>query len=105
MAKEPKDAQDLLKKLRVERNAAALVLHPGLKGNRRLDRQALEDSIWITDEKKKEIKTEFNKHKINPDKPAEDKSKPISDPSRFKNLKFGKVYNPNGSSRKSRYTT
>jgi len=103
--KEPKDAQDLLKKLNVERNAAALVLHPGLKGNRRLDRQALEDSIWITDEKKKEIKTEFNKHKIDPDKPAEDKSKPISDPSRFKNLKFGKVYHPNGSSRKSRYTT
>ena len=53
--KEPKDAQDLLKKLKVERNAAALVLHPGNKGNRRLDRQALEDSMWIPEEKKKEI--------------------------------------------------
>ena len=51
--KEPKDAQDLLKKLKVERNAAALVLHPGKKGSRRLNRQALKDSIWITKEKKK----------------------------------------------------
>jgi len=61
--------------------------------------------MWIPEEKKKEIKKEFNKHKINPDKPAEDKSKPISDPSRFKNLKFGKLYHPNGSSRKTKYTT
>ena len=102
MAKEPKDAQDLLKKLKVERNAAALVLHPGKKGSRRLDRQALKDSIWITKEKKKEIKTEFNKYKIDPDKPAEDKSKSISDPARFKNLKFGKVYS--GKTRKAKYT-
>jgi len=55
--KEPKDAQDLLKKLKVERNAAALVLHSGKKGSRRLDRQALKDSIWITKEKKKESQT------------------------------------------------
>ena len=99
--KEPKSARELLKKLKVERNAAALVLDPTTK---KLDRQALKDSIWITKEKKKEIKTEFNKHKIDPDKPAEDKSKPISDPKRFKNLKFGKLYHPNGSSRKPKYT-
>ena len=97
--KEPKDAQDLLKKLKVERNAAALVLDPTTK---KLDRQALKDSIWITKEKKKEIKTEFNKHKIDPNKPAEDKSKPISNPARFKNLKFGKVYS--GKTRKAKYT-
>ena len=102
MAKEPKDAQDLLKKLKVERNAAALVLHPGKKGNRRLDRQALEDSIWIPGEKKKEIKKEFNKYKIDPNKPSEDKSKSISNPARFKNLKFGKVYG--GKTRKAKYT-
>tara|TARA_R100000789_G_C2938952_1_gene131451 strand:- start:11 stop:331 length:321 start_codon:yes stop_codon:yes gene_type:complete len=97
--KEPGSAKELLKRLKVERNAAALVLDPTTK---KLDRQALKDSIWITKEKKKEIKTEFNKHKINPNKPAEDKSKPISDPARFKNLKFGKVYS--GKTRKAKYT-
>ena len=97
--KEPKSARELLKKLKVERNAAALVLDPTTK---KLDRQALKDSIWITKEKKKEIKTEFNKHKIDPNKPAEDKSKPISNPARFKNLKFGKVYS--GKTRKAKYT-
>ena len=55
--------------------------------------QALEKAkVWI----------EFNKYKIDPDKPAEDKSKPISDPARFKNLKFGKVYS--GKTRKAKYT-
>jgi len=97
--KEPGSAKELLKRLKVERNAAALVLDPTTK---KLDRQALKDSIWITKEKKKEIKTEFNKHKIDPNKPAEDKSKPISDPARFKNLKFGKVYS--GKTRKAKYT-
>ena len=97
--KEPGSAKELLKRLKVERNAAALVLDPTTK---KLDRQALKDSIWITKEKKKEIKTEFNKYKINPNKPAEDKSKPISDPARFKNLKFGKVYS--GKTRKAKYT-
>ena len=97
--KEPKNARELLKRLKVERNASALVLDPTSK---KLDRQALKDSIWITKEKKKEIKTEFNKYKIDPDKPAEDKSKPISDPARFKNLKFGKVYS--GKTRKAKYT-
>jgi len=98
--KEPKNAQELLKRLKVERNAAALVLNPNTK---KLDREALKDSMWISTEKKKEIKKEFNKYKINPDKPAEDKSKPISNPDRFKNLKFGKVYHPNGSSRKPKF--
>ena len=41
-------------------------------------------------------------HKIDPNKPAEDKSKPISNPARFKNLKFGKVYG--GKTRKAKYT-
>jgi len=72
------------------------------KKTKKLDRPRLEDHPILTKKEKERIKTEFNKYKIDPDKPAEDKSKPISDPARFKNLKFGKVYS--GKTRKAKYT-
>ena len=72
------------------------------KKTKKLDRPSLKDHPILTPKEKTKVWMEFNKYKIDPDKPAEDKSKPISNPARFKNLKFGKVYG--GKTRKARYT-
>jgi len=110
MAKEPKSAKEVLSNLskgkgvepvyglRFKGSKKALID----KKTKRLNRPRLEDHPILTDEEKVKVKKEFNKYKIDPNKPAEDKSKPISDPARFKNLKFGKVYG--GTTRKARYT-
>ena len=112
MAKEPKSAAEVLSNLSKGKDDVP-VMGLRFKGSKkylinkktnRLDRPSLEDHPILTDKEKAKVKKEFNKYKIDPNKPAEDKSKPISNPARFKNLKFGKLYHPNGSSRKPKYT-
>ena len=112
MAKEPKSAADVLKNLSKGKNGEP-VMGLRFKGSKKalinpktkkLDRKKLKDHVILSGKEKAKIWLEFNKHKIDPNKPAEDKSKPISDPKRFKNLKFGKLYHPNGGSRKPKYT-
>ena len=110
MAKEPKSAADVLNKLSKGKGVEPVY---GLrfkgskkylinKKTKKLDRPSLKDHPILTPKEKAKVWIEFNKYKINPNKPAEDKSKPISDPARFKNLKFGKVYS--GKTRKAKYT-
>ena len=94
---EPKSAEDLLKKLNVSKTIIPTLIDPKTK---KLDRDEVKG--LLPKKQKEKIFKEFNKYKIDPDKPAEDKSKPISDPARFKNLKFGKVYS--GKTRKAKYT-
>ena len=110
MGKEPKSAADVLNKLSKGKGVEPVY---GLrfkgskkylinKKTKKLDRPSLKDHPILTPKEKAKVWIEFNKYKINPNKPAEDKSKPISDPARFKNLKFGKVYS--GKTRKAKYT-
>ena len=110
MAKEPKSAADVLNKLSKGKGVEP-VMGLRFKGSKKylinrktkkLDRPSLKDHPILTPKEKAKVWIEFNKYKIDPDKPAEDKSKPISDPARFKNLKFGKVYS--GKTRKAKYT-
>jgi hypothetical protein len=95
--KEPASAEDILKKLNVSKTIIPTLINSKTK---KLDRNEVEG--LLPKKQKEKIFKEFNKYKIDPDKPAEDKSKPLSDPARFKNLKFGKVYN--GKTRKAKYT-
>ena len=112
MGKEPKSAADVLNNLSKGKDGEPVYglrfkgskKHLIDKKTKRLNRPNLKDHPILTPKEKAKVWMEFNKHKIDPDKPAEDKSKPISDPKRFKNLKFGKLYHPNGSSRKPKYT-
>ena len=110
MAKEPKSAADVLNKLSKGKGVEPVY---GLrfkgskkylinKKTKKLDRPSLKDHPILTPKEKAKVWIEFNKYKIDPNKPAEDKSKLISDPARFKNLKFGKVYS--GKTRKAKYT-
>ena len=110
MAKEPKNAAEVLSNLSKGKDDAPVMglrfkgskKHLINKKTKRLDRPSLKTHPILTSKEKSKVWLEFNKYKIDPNKPAEDKSKPISDPARFKNLKFGKIYG--GTTRKAKYT-
>ena len=110
MAKEPKSAKEVLSNLSKGKGTDPVMglrfkgskQHVINKKTKKLDRPSLKDHPILTPKEKTKVWLEFNKYKIDPNKPAEDKSKPISDPARFKNLKFGKVYG--GTTRKAKYT-
>jgi len=80
--KEPKSAQDLLKKLNISPGLIPTLINPKTK---KLDRNEVEG--LLPKKEKEKIFKEFDKHKTPEGK-----------------LKFGKKYSPNGSSRKSKYT-